>query len=256
MTLPHQSVSRRHHQHQYRGVLCQATTWMKGGEILRPAPDAPQRTRSSLAGLIDDAVASLPLPAVDQPVTVLDMGSSWRPQRRLPDARLRRGLRRAPTSPFRRSTATWPATTSISFSPTWRRPGAPASLPRVFTPERWGPRFTALSCRPVRSTSPRALTPSTGSTGCPWPTCPISSPTAGRFRREHHSRRRRRSRLLSRDRPSATWSGSWNAGRESWSRARNFCWPARAILTKSAWATGSMTSPERRPPRPGRCRQN
>ena len=160
--------------------------------------------------------------------------ASWRPSSR--------GCGGAPTSPFRRSTATWPATTSTSCSPTWRRPGAPASLPRVFTPVRWGARSTARCCRPARSTSPPASTPFIGSTGCPRSPCPISSPTAGRFRRDQDSPCRRRPRLPSRDRPSRTWSGSWNAVPGSWSRGASCCWPAPGDTDQARVCDGLLTS--------------
>ena len=95
-----------------------ATTGMKGAGYYDQHSGAQMSGIEALQAWIDDAVANLPLPAPAQPVTVLDLGSSeGRNAIRLMGA-IVAGLRqRPPGSPFRRSTATWPAITSTSCSP-------------------------------------------------------------------------------------------------------------------------------------------
>jgi hypothetical protein len=53
-----------------------ATTGMKGAGNYDRHSTTQLSTIEALQGWIDDAVASLPLPALARPVTVLDLGSS------------------------------------------------------------------------------------------------------------------------------------------------------------------------------------
>ncbi len=53
-----------------------ATTGMKGAGYYDQHSTAQRTSIQALQDWVDDAVANLPLPALDQPVTVLDMGSS------------------------------------------------------------------------------------------------------------------------------------------------------------------------------------
>ena len=53
-----------------------ATTGMKGAGYYDQHSTAQLSAIQALQDWVDDAVANLPLPACDQPVTVLDMGSS------------------------------------------------------------------------------------------------------------------------------------------------------------------------------------
>src|SRR5262245_22659581 len=53
-----------------------ATTGMKGAGYYDQHSTAQLSSIQALQGWIDDAVASLPLPAPAQPITVLDLGSS------------------------------------------------------------------------------------------------------------------------------------------------------------------------------------
>jgi SAM dependent carboxyl methyltransferase len=53
-----------------------ATTGMKGGGYYDAHSTAQLTSIQVLQDWVDDAVANLPLPAPDQPITVVDMGSS------------------------------------------------------------------------------------------------------------------------------------------------------------------------------------
>ena len=78
-----------------------ATTGMKGAGYYDQHSTAQLASIQALQGWVDDAVANLPLPALDQPVTVLDMGSSEGRNAVRLMATIVAGLRRRTDQPLR-----------------------------------------------------------------------------------------------------------------------------------------------------------
>ena len=143
-----------------------ATTGMKGAGYYDQHSGAQLSAIQALQDWVDDAVANLPLPAPARPVTVLDLGSSEGRNAVRLMAAIVAGLRRRTDQPLR---TTYSDLASNDFNRLFanleeaRRAGLFAA--GVY-PGAVGARFTARCCRPARSTSPPASTPSTGSTGC------------------------------------------------------------------------------------------
>ena len=180
------------------------TTGMKGAGYYDRHSTAQQSAIRALQDWVEAAVADVLLPAHDEPVTVLDLGSSEGGNAIRLMASIVAGLRRRTDQPLRTIYSDLPSNDfNRLFANLEEVRGAGLVVAGVY-PEAVGGSSTARCCPRGRSISLRPSTPSIGSTACHRPLSPTSSPTASRTWFVRDSPRLRGSRRPSPARPSRT----------------------------------------------------
>ena len=180
------------------------TTGMKGAGYYDRHSTAQQSTIQALQDWLDAAIADVPLSARDEPVTVLDLGSSEGGNAIRLMASIVEGLRRRTDQPLRTIYSDLPSNDFNRLFANLEEVRAPASSSPASTPKRSGARSTARCSPQGRSISLRPLTPSIGSTACHRHLSLTASSTASRTWLVRDSPRLRRSRRPSPARPSRT----------------------------------------------------
>ncbi len=185
-----------------------ATTGMKGAGYYDRNSTVQMSAIQALEGWVDEAVASVPLPARPRPITVLDLGSSEGGNAIRLMASVAEGLLRRTDQPVQ---TIYSDLATNDFNRLFinleedRVAGPPAA--NVYPGAVAGSFYEPLVV-PERSTSRRASTPSTGSTDCRRSPRAMVPSTAGLIPGDRSFPRRRRSPRPSSGRPSGTWSDS------------------------------------------------